>query len=77
MLRQLPSWLLPTLLVGLLVAGLAVHGWVGAIALGCVAVVLTWLAALSWPGLNAQGRLLRVTAIACVLLGAVLRVTHL
>lgn len=77
MLRQLPTWLLPVLLVALLVTGLAVHGWVAAIALCGVAGVLSWLAALSWPSLAASGRLLRVAAIACVLLVAVLRVVHL
>ena len=76
MLRQLPAWLLPALLVGFLVAGLAVRGWAGAIALVAVAGVLSWLAAMSWPSLTAQGRLLRAAAVACVLLAAVLRVVH-
>ncbi|HXP18335.1 MAG TPA: DUF6703 family protein [Streptosporangiaceae bacterium] len=76
-LHQIPVWLLPLLAVGLLVTGLAVHGWVGAVALCGVAVLLGWLAALSWPRLSAQGRLLRTAAIACVLLAAVIRaVSH-
>lgn len=77
MLRQMPTWILPALLVGLLATGLAVHRWIGAIALCAVAVILSWLAALSWPGLSGRGRLLRAAAIAFVLLAAVLRVVHI
>ena len=40
----------------LLVAGLAVRGWVGAAALCVVAVALGWLAFLSWPRLSPAGR---------------------
>ena len=48
-LRGLPRWLPPLLLAGLLVAGLALPGWLGAAALVVIAVFLAWLAALSWP----------------------------
>ncbi len=75
-LHQLPTWLLPVLAVALLVTGLAVGGWGGAIALGGLAVVLGWLALLSWPRLPAQGRLLRLAAVAVVLVIAVLRGLH-
>lgn len=71
--HQLPAWLIPLLAVGLLVAGLAVRGWAGAAALVAVAALLGWLAALSWPRLSAQGRLLRIAAVAVVLAAAVLR----
>jgi hypothetical protein len=64
--HQLPAWLPPVLAVVLLVIGLAVSGWGGAIALG-------WLAMLSWPRLSAHGRLLRLAAVAAVLVVAVLR----
>jgi hypothetical protein len=70
MLRQLPVWLAPVILVALLVTGLAVRTWPGAVALCGVAGVLGWLAAVSWPRLNAQGRLLRVVVIAAVLVAA-------
>ena len=73
-LHQLPPWLLPVLAVALLVAGLAMTGWGGAIALCGLAVVLGWLALLSWPRLSAQGRLLRIAVVAAVLVIAVLRV---
>lgn len=72
-LHQLPRWLLPVLAAALLVTGLAVGGWGGAIALLGVAAVLGWLAAVSWPRLPAQGRLLRVCAVGLVVLAAVLR----
>ena len=55
------------LLAALLIAGLAVPGWIGAVALVLVAAFLGWLAAVSWPRLTPSGRLLRVAAIAGVL----------
>jgi hypothetical protein len=75
-LHQLPRWLLPLLAVALLVTGLAVAGWAGAIALFAVAGVLGWLAAVSWPKLSAQGRALRVLAVALVIAAAVVRGLH-
>ena len=63
MLHQLPVWVVPIVLAGLLVTGLAVPGWLGAVALVLVAAFLGWLAALSWPRLGPGTRLLRVAAI--------------
>lgn len=76
MLHQMPAWLAPVVLVALLVTGFAVRTWPGAVALGGVAAVLSWLAALSWPRLNVQGRLLRVTVIVAVLVAAGLHFVH-
>ena len=70
LLHQLPVWVIPVLLTALLVIGLAVPGWAGALALAGVAAFLGWLAALSWPRLAPGPRLLRVTAIACLLAAA-------
>ena len=75
-LHQLPSWLLPVLAVTLLVTGLAVSGWGGAIALIAVAGLLGWLAAVSWPRLSARGRLARVLAVAAVIVFAIVRALH-
>jgi len=75
-LHQLPPWLLPVLAVVLLVTGLAVSGWGGAIALFGLAGLLGWLAAVSWPRLSSQGRLLRVMATAVILIVAILRGLH-
>ncbi len=72
-LHQLPVWLPAVLAVGLLVAGLAVPGVGGAAALCGLAAVLGWLAAISWPRLSGQGRALRITVIAAVLVIAVIR----
>ena len=52
-LHQLPRWVAPLLLVVFLIAGLALRGLAGAVALCVVAAVLAWLAALSWPRLTA------------------------
>jgi len=70
LLHQFPVWLVPVLLTVLLVTGLAVPGWIGAVALILVAGFLGWLAAVSWPRLAPGGRLLRVAAVACVLVAA-------
>jgi hypothetical protein len=75
-LHQLPRWLLPVLAVALLVTGLAVAGWAGAIALFVLAGGLGWLAAVSWPRLNAQGRALRVLSISLLIAAAVIRGVH-
>jgi hypothetical protein len=75
-LHQLPVWMLPVLAVGLLVAGFAVKGIGGAIALVVLAVILGWLAAVSWPRLSAQSRLLRVVVVAAVLAAAAFRGLH-
>lgn len=74
--HQLPAWLLPVLAVVLLVSGLAVSGWGGAIALCGLAGLLGWLAAVSWPRLSPHGRLVRVAAMAVILIVAVLRGLH-
>jgi hypothetical protein len=65
-LHQLPTWVAPLALVALLIAGLAVRGPGGAVALCGVGAVLGWLAVLSWPRLSANGRLGRIIAIAVV-----------
>ena len=67
LLHQLPVWLVPIVLAGLLVTGLAVPGWIGAVALVLLAAVLGWLAALSWPRLGTGPRLQRVAAVVVVL----------
>ncbi len=75
-LHQLPTWVAPLVLVVLLVAGLAMRGPGGAVALCGVAAVLGWLAMLSWPQLSATGRLGRVLAVAMVLALAGLQATR-
>jgi O-antigen ligase len=75
-LRQMPRWLLPGLLAILLIAGLALHGIGAAIALIGLALVLSWLAAVSWPRLTSGGRLGRAAVIAVVLAGAVIQATR-
>lgn len=72
-LHQLPVWFLPLLAVALLVAGFAVPGWGGGAALLALAAVLGWLAAISWPRLTTQTRVLRIAAIAVVVIAAILR----
>jgi hypothetical protein len=73
LLHQLPVWVVPLVLAALLVTGLAVPGWIGGAALVLVAGFLGWLAAVSWPRLGPGPRLLRLAAIAGVLVVAVIQ----
>jgi hypothetical protein len=66
-LHQLPAWVAPLVLAGLLIAGLALRGPGGAVALCGVAVVLGWLASISWPRLPAAGRLGRIAVVVLML----------
>ena len=75
-LHQLPPWLFPVLAACLLIAGFALHGWAGAAVLFGLAAVLGWLAALSWPRLTGQGRMLRAVIIAALVAVAVVRGLH-
>ena len=75
-LRQLPAWIPPIVLAALLVAGLAVRGWIGAAALCVVAAFIGWLGYLSWPALKTPGRIGRVAVIACLLGLAVFQATR-
>jgi len=75
-LRHLPTWVPPVVLAALLVTGLAVRGWGGAVALCVVAAFLGWLACLSWPGLGVRGRLGRLVAVACLLALAAFQATR-
>ena len=75
-LHQLPAWVAPLVLVALLITGLAFHGPAGAAALCGVALVLGWLAALSWPRLQLAGRAGRVLAVAVMLALAAYQATR-
>ncbi|GIH71126.1 DUF6703 family protein [Sphaerimonospora thailandensis] len=57
---QLPRWLLPVVMIVLLLVGLVVPDWRGAVAVLPVLAFVVWLAYLSWPSLRVGGRLLRV-----------------
>jgi len=54
-------------LAAFFVAGLAMQGWAGAVALCAVAAALGWLAYLSWPRLPRAGRLGRAITIGALL----------
>lgn len=73
--HRLPRWVPFVLMLGLLAAALLVKGVLGAVFLVLLAVLLSWLAFLSWPNLGAGDRAFRVLAILVVLLGAALVAT--
>jgi hypothetical protein len=66
-LTQLPRWALLVVVLGLLVSGFAVPGPIGAAFLLLVGILLGWLAYLSWPSINTQGRAGRVVALVCMI----------
>lgn len=63
----MPPVVVPACTAVLLVAGLAVRGPAGTAALVVLAVFLGWIGYLSWPKINAQGKLLRILAVGVVL----------
>jgi hypothetical protein len=75
-LHQQPVWLPPVVVAVLLIIGLAVPGWLGALALVLVAAFLGWLASVSWPRVGTGGRLLRLAAVAGVLVVAIIQATR-
>jgi hypothetical protein len=75
-LHQLPRWVPPVVLGVLLITGLAVHGIGGGIALIAVALMLAWLAVVSWPSLSPGARAVRTLAIALVIAAAVAQVVR-
>jgi hypothetical protein len=75
-LRHLPTWVVPVVLLALLVAGLALRGWPGTVALCLVAGFLAWLAYLSWPALAGRGRLGRAAVVAALLAVAAIKATR-
>jgi hypothetical protein len=75
-LHQLPRWVPPVVLAALLLTGLTVHGIGGAIALVAVALVLVWLAVVSWPSLSPAGRVVRLLVTALVIGAAVVQVVR-
>jgi hypothetical protein len=75
-LHQLPTWVLPVVLAVLLVAGLALKGLGGAVALCAVAAVVGWLASVSWPRLTSTGRAGRLLVIAVVVVAAAYQATR-
>jgi hypothetical protein len=73
-LHQLPRWIPPVVLAALLITGLAVHGIMGGIALLVLALVLTWLAVVSWPSLSPAARAVRALVTAMVAVVAVIQI---
>jgi hypothetical protein len=70
-LHQLPRWALPVTMGILLLIGMLVSSWPGALALLVLAVFLGWFAYLSWPSVDLSGRVLRCAAVVILLLFAV------
>lgn len=69
-LHRLPRWVPLMLMLGLLTAALLLQGVLGAVFLVLLAVMLGWLAFISWPMLGAGDRGFRVASVLVVLAGA-------
>lgn len=74
-LRGLPKAMPGLLVLGLLAGALVAPGALGAVLVGLVALLLTWLVYLSWPALPQAGRLIRLAVIGGLLAVAASRVT--
>ena len=72
-LNRLPRLLVPLILGALLLAGLALPSPWAALLMLPVAVFLLWLLALAWPVLSVSGRVMRIIAVAVVVVATVLR----
>jgi hypothetical protein len=68
-----PRWLVALVALALLLTGLATEGPLAVAALLLLAGLLGWLASLSWPVTDPQGRLLRVAAVAVLVVVALPR----
>jgi hypothetical protein len=75
-LHQLPRWVLPIALAALLIAGIAVRGVGGGVALAVLAALLGWLGYLSWPAQAAAARLQRAAVVAALLVAAIYQGTR-
>jgi hypothetical protein len=76
-LAALPGWALLVTILVLVIVGLLVNGWVGALLLLVVAALMVWLLALSWPVLKGRDRALRIAVIVLVLVDVVWKIaTH-
>lgn len=73
-LAALPRWLFVVVPAALVVLGLLLPGWPGALVLLLLALFLAWLAALSWQQAESLPRLLRVVTVAIVLVAAASKV---
>ena len=70
-LAAVPRWSFVIGLAALLVVGLLLPGWPGAVVLGLLALFLAWLAALGWGRIPPTAALLRVLAILLIVAAAV------
>ena len=69
-LGRLPTWLPLVLVVALTAGGLLLPGPAGAFLLAVLALLVAWLAYLSWPALPPNARMLRLAVLGLVVLAA-------
>lgn len=69
-----PRFLLPLLVAGLLIGGLAARPPYGVPLLGALSLLLLWLSYLSWPALDGRARVLRAAMLALIAVALVQRV---
>lgn len=61
--HQLPRWLLVGALLALLIGGILAPHWIATACLAVVLAFLAWLTYLSWPEGGANRRIIRVVAL--------------
>jgi hypothetical protein len=72
-LAAVPRWALLVAVLALVIAGLLVPGWIGALLLVVVAGLAAWLLAVSWPALTPAGRAVRAALVLLVLADVVFK----
>jgi uncharacterized membrane protein len=75
-LNSRPRWLLGVILIALALGGLLIPGLIGTVLLLLLAAFLTWLAAMSWPRVDAAGRVLRVLVVALIVGAAIMHLNR-
>ena len=72
-LRKLPRLVPGLLVIGIVATGLLAPPVAGGVALLVAALLLAWLAFLTWPAMPAPGRILRLAVVAMVVAYAIVR----
>jgi hypothetical protein len=74
--RRGPIMLAAAAVGAVFVAGLFIHGWVGAVLLLLVDALLATMSVATWSRVRPQGRPLRVLVIAAIAVVAVIKIVH-
>jgi hypothetical protein len=75
--HQLPRWIVPVFMAGLLLVGAIVQGVAGIVSLVILLAFVGWLSYLSWPAVDGRGRIIRLVLLGVLVALLVMQVTNL